>query len=1130
MQLLAFQTVEVVDGEMDASQSTITVTVAPSPPAPSVEQGDEPPVPLPPRAKAEEIGDDKEEDGTLSSEPVVIEKTPSIRAPPSTRSDDDESDDEFQDAHDKAMSVGSFGSPEDNGEEAMKQMIPKAKVTAEHDDFSMPATVSSDREDEGGDSDEGSGSDGEELELQDAEEEDKDGEEVVSAVPTVPTVPAVLTAPAVPSVPAVPTGPAVPTVTTVPAVPIVSAVPIVPAVPTVPAVPDVPVTPVVQAPPTHSHLQEDTEAEVTAKSDVPETIEVKSGEEKMEKKEEVKAEQEQERVDVEDINDADEEWDGEGEEDEDEDEDDDLEEMSEDDVNLAALVAAAEAEAKRNVGAAKIAPPPRGLSNGGLGFAPLGPAPVRNAAGSGTGSAGGEEAERSGNGGDPPSATQVVPREDVSQLDKLMLIRVRLLRIAHRLGQSPNNSVISQVLYRMQLAEQLQGPRTGQQRLGIGGAVMDRADRIAKQLELDHGPDSELKHELRIMLLGKTGVGKTATIHSLLNLPEGTVLEPTNKVREIVGSVHGIKLRLIDVPGLHPSMADLRQNLKILRSAKGFLKGKMPDNVLYVDRLDMQSRDFGDIPLMRSITDVFGPTVWMNSVIVFTHAAAAPPDGPNGQPLSYEMYLAQRSHVAQQTIRQIGGDARLMNPVALVENHPGCRTNRTGDRVLPNGQVWKPQLLLLCCAAKALAESHEALNSKGGPQGMVGRQRPPHLPYLFSSMLSAKQPVRLPEDQMLVDEDDDFEPDDMQDDRDDVNVDTLPPFKRFSKEEVRQLSPADRRTYYEALAEQERLFQKKLYREEMRRRKEARRRLEGMVEGIPGMEEAAMAPPSAIAEEEASASNVAVPAPDIDLPPSFDADYPSHRFRFLEPSGQWMVRPLLETNGWDHDLGYDSFQVEKMFSVGGKVPATVSGTFAKDKKESQLSLEGKTTIRHGREDSSPLTIGSVEVQSAGKDTVVNLQTESVFSTMRRNKAAAGFLLAVMGASGPCSGFKLEDRMVISKQLKATASAGIVRGGGLAAWGGQLEVNLRDKDYPLERSGTAISVSMMKWQGDVALGANVQSQMNVGKTTVVARAQINNRGLGSIGLRAQSHEQLQIALVGLIPLMRYFLSGGFLLGN
>lgn len=83
--------------------------------------------------------------------------------------------------------------------------------------------------------------------------------------------------------------------------------------------------------------------------------------------------------------------------------------------------------------------------------------------------------------------------------------------------------------------------------------------------------------------------------------------------------------------------------------------------MLYFDRLDAANRaDFGDLPLLRTITNTFGAAVWFNALIVLTHSSTAPPDGPNGQPMSYDTYVAQRSHIVQQTIRQAAGDVRLM--------------------------------------------------------------------------------------------------------------------------------------------------------------------------------------------------------------------------------------------------------------------------------------------------------------------------------------------------------------------------------------------------------------------------------------------------------------------------------------
>ena len=127
--------------------------------------------------------------------------------------------------------------------------------------------------------------------------------------------------------------------------------------------------------------------------------------------------------------------------------------------------------------------------------------------------------------------------------------------------------------------------------------------------------------------------------------------------------MRGVTLRLIDTPGLQPSSADIQHNSKIMADAKRFTRKHKPDIVLYFDRMDQPARsDAADLPLLKTVTGAAGPAIWFNAIVVLTHGSSAPPDGPNGQPISYEMYFAQRSHLVQQTIRQAAGDARPDEP------------------------------------------------------------------------------------------------------------------------------------------------------------------------------------------------------------------------------------------------------------------------------------------------------------------------------------------------------------------------------------------------------------------------------------------------------------------------------------
>ncbi|XP_077231123.1 translocase of chloroplast 101, chloroplastic-like [Tasmannia lanceolata] len=691
--------------------------------------------------------------------------------------------------------------------------------------------------------------------------------------------------------------------------------------------------------------------------------------------------------------------------------------------------------------------------------------------------------------------------------EKLQMIRVKFLRLAYRLGQTPHNVVVAQVLYRLGLAEQLRGSRNTSR---AGAFSFDLASAVAGQLEAA-GQDA-LDFSCTIMVLGKTGVGKSATINSIFDevkFNTNAFQLGTQKVQDIVGTVQGIKVRVIDTPGLLCSSMDQRRNEKILHSVKRFIKRAPPDIVLYLDRLDMQSRDYGDGPLLHTITNIFGPSIWFNAIVVLTHAASAPPDGPNGTPLSYEMFVTQRSHVVQQAIRQAAGDMRLMNPVSLVENHSACRTNRAGQRVLPNGQVWKPHLLLLSFASKILAEANTLLKlqegSPGKPFGV--RSRSPPLPFLLSSLLQSRPQLKLPEEQFGDEDNMDEDLDDASDEE--SEYDELPPFMRLTKTQLAKLSKEQNNSYFDELEYREKLFMKKQLKEERRRRK-LLKKMAASAKDLPTEYS------ENLDEENGGPASVPVPMPDLALPSSFDSDNPTHRYRFLDSSNQWLVRPVLESHGWDHDVGYEGLNIERLFVVEDKIPVSISGQVTKDKKESNLQMELASSIKHGERKATSL---GFDMQTVGKDVAYTLRSETRFSNFTHNKTAAGLSVTILG-DALMAGVKLEDKLMVNKRFRLVLTGGAMTGRGDVAYGGNLEATLRDKDYPIGRTLSTIGLSIMDWHGDLAIGCNLQSQFPVGRSTnMIARANLNNRGGGQVSISLNSSEQIQIALIALIPVFR-----------
>ncbi|KAK8488019.1 hypothetical protein V6N11_021074 [Hibiscus sabdariffa] len=705
--------------------------------------------------------------------------------------------------------------------------------------------------------------------------------------------------------------------------------------------------------------------------------------------------------------------------------------------------------------------------------------------------------------------TVIVESEESDETrEKLQLIRVKFLRLANRLGQTPHNVVVAQVLYRLGLAEQLRGRNGGR----VGAFSFDRASAMAEQLEA--AGNEPLDFSCTIMVLGKTGVGKSATINSIFDeVKFGTDAFQigTKKVQDVVGTVHGIKVRVIDTPGLLTSWSDQCQNEKIIRSVKSFIKKTPPDIVLYLDRLDIQTRDFGDMPLLRTITEIFGPSIWFNAIVVLTHAASAPPDGPNGTASGYDMFVTQRSHVVQQAIRQAAGDMRLMNPVSLVENHSACRTNRAGQRVLPNGQVWKPHLLLLSFASKILAEANTLLKLQDTPPGkpFSTRTRAPPLPFLLSSLLQSRPQVKLPEEQYGDEDGLDNDLDESSDSEEEPEYDELPPFKRLTRAQIAKLSKSHKKAYFDELEYREKLYMKKQLKEEKQQRKMMKK-----------MAAAAKDLPSEYcehAEEENSVvSSVPVPMPDLALPASFDSDNPTHRYRSLDSSNPWLVRPVLDTHGWDHDVGYEGINVERLFVAKDKFPISFSGQITKDKTDASVQIELSSSLKHGE---GKATSVGFDMQTVGKDLAYTLRSETRFINLKKNKATVGISVTLLG-DALSAGVKVEEKLIANKQFQVVMTGGAMTGRGDLAYGGSLEAQLRDKDYPLGRSLSTLGLSIMDWHGDLAVGCNIQSQVPIGRSTnLIARANLNNKGAGQVSLRLNSSEQLQLALIALLPVAR-----------
>ncbi|KAL2470352.1 Translocase of chloroplast [Abeliophyllum distichum] len=698
---------------------------------------------------------------------------------------------------------------------------------------------------------------------------------------------------------------------------------------------------------------------------------------------------------------------------------------------------------------------------------------------------------------------ETLSKDDKEKLEYIQQTRVRYLRLVHRLGQSPEDPISAQVLYQLVFA----AGRPSAQEFSLECAK-------TTAIELEEQIENDLNFSLNILVIGKTGVGKSATINSIFGEKKALIdaFEPaTTDVKLIIGSLDGVKIRVLDTPGLRTSFTEQSINRRILLSIKKFMRKCPPDVVLYVDRLDSPTRDLTDLPIMKSVTTYLGSSIWHNAVIALTHAASTLPDGPSGNPLSYDVFVAQRSRVVQQLISHSAGDMHVMNPVALVENHHFVKKNK-------DGEIWRSQLLLLCYSMKILSEVNSVVKNRDplDRTNLFGFSSP-SLPYLLSSLLQSNVHPKLSSGGENLGSDIELEYSSDTDKEDDDDYDQLPPFKPLKKSQIAKLSREQRKAYFEEYDYRVKLLQKKQWREEMKRLRDMNKKGKYGLLDHGFMEEDAN-------EEAGTPAPVAVPLPDLVLPPSFDGDNPSFRYRVLESSSHLLAGPVFDSQGWDHDCGYDGVIIEDRIAIASRFPSVISVQLTKDKKKFNMHLNSSVSSKHGDKGS---TMAGLEIQTLGKQFAYTLKGDMKIQPIKMNKTSAGVSITFLGEN-VTPGLKVEDQIAVGKWLLFVGNAGAIQSQGDAAYGANLEVHLREKDYPIGKDQSSLGLSLMRWRGDFIWGCNLQSQFSIGRDSKLnVQAGLNNKLSGQISVRMSSSEQLQIAVLCLLPIAKAIFRSVFL---
>ncbi|XP_010687870.1 translocase of chloroplast 90, chloroplastic isoform X1 [Beta vulgaris subsp. vulgaris] len=684
-------------------------------------------------------------------------------------------------------------------------------------------------------------------------------------------------------------------------------------------------------------------------------------------------------------------------------------------------------------------------------------------------------------------------RTKLDRLSKIEALQIDFFRILQRLRQSPEDILVAKVLYRIHLATLI---RAGESDLNRVNLRSDKARALAAEQEAAQQP--ALDFSLRILVLGKTGVGKSATINSLFNQTKTVTnaFKPaTDHIQEVTGSVNDIKVTVIDTPGFLPSSTlNVRRNRKIILSIKRYIQKNPPDVVLYLERLDAMSKGYNDFPLLRLMTEVFGPAMWFNTILVMTNAAAALPEGPSGSPVNYESYVTHCTDLLQRYIQLAVSDAKLENPVVLAENHSTCRTNTSGERVLPNGQVWKQQLLLLCMCTKVLGDANSLLGLQNSIElGPSNNSRLPSLPHLLSAFLR-QRPV------MTDGEVDEYS---FSDSEEDDEYDQLPPIRILTKRQFQKLSDSQKKDYLDELDYRETLFLKKQLKEESRKRKE--KKLLGD-KCLP--DEGNTDDPEALPE--------AVQLPDIAVPPSFDCNSPIYRYRGVLTSDRWLWRPVLDPQGWDHDVGFDGVNLETAVEIKRNLTASVSGQMSKDKNDFSIHSECAASYTDPK---GPTYSAGLDIQSSGQDMLYTVRSHAKSGKWKHNVGGCG-VSVISFQNKYYVGSKLENVLHIGKRLKLEVNAGQLVGAGQAAYGGNLEATITGRDYPVRNDKVSMAMNVLSFKKELVLGGSFESEFRPSRgIRLSVNANLNSRNMGKVSVKTSSSEHVEIALIALLTIVR-----------
>jgi GTP-binding protein EngB required for normal cell division len=218
-------------------------------------------------------------------------------------------------------------------------------------------------------------------------------------------------------------------------------------------------------------------------------------------------------------------------------------------------------------------------------------------------------------------------------------------------------------------------------------------DRLGLLLEEEKRSQQQAKHildnlkrklndgkraKVTFILVGRTGVGKSSTVNSLLGKTVARVSDDvptTMRVELYPAQFNGIQFVVADTPGLCDDLPEAGKDDEYL----ALMRSRVPqfDCLWFVSRLDDVRVSADEKRGIMLVSQAFGHKVWEHAVLVFTFASKV-------EASEYTRKLLRRSELLRDEVAKYAGEAIGRGlPAVAVDNK---------DETTPDGTRWMGEL------------------------------------------------------------------------------------------------------------------------------------------------------------------------------------------------------------------------------------------------------------------------------------------------------------------------------------------------------------------------------------------------------------------------------------------------------